>query len=147
MSVKRILVVANRTAATHRLLAEVNRRAHEEECDFVLLIPDVTDRRRADWTLDRAVELMKREARGRVEGIVGGPHAFGSVRDAVSEGGYDEIIVSTHPTKLSRWLRRDLARRVEGLGLPVTVVAPQGGSISSKEAIEELVEPSAQKIM
>jgi hypothetical protein len=147
MEAKRILVVANRTAATPRLLEEVHRRAHEEECEFVLLIPDVTDRRRADWTLDRAVPLMKREAHGRVEGILGGPNAFGSVQEAVRDGGYDEIIVSTLSTKLSKWLRRDLIRRVERLGLPVTVITPRGGSLSSKQAFEELVDPAAAKLM
>jgi hypothetical protein len=49
---------------------------------------------------------------------------------------FDEIIVSTLPARLSKWLRRDLIRRVEGLGLPVTVITPRTvGEGSTLEAM------------
>jgi hypothetical protein len=122
---KRVLVVANRTAATHRLLEEISRRRRSGPCDFTLLIPDVHDRRRADWTLENAVPLLSRAAGARVEGIVGGADPFTSVQDAVRDGHFDEIIISTLSKKTSKWLRRDLVRKVEGLGLPVTPVLPR----------------------
>jgi hypothetical protein len=88
-------------------------------------VPDATNRKAADWTLDSALPLMGRAARGKVQGLVGGPDPFGAVQEAVQSGGFDEIIVSTLSPKVSKWLRRDLIRRAQGLGLPVTTVVPR----------------------
>jgi len=136
-SKRRVLIVANRTAATPRLLEEVRRQRKSGPCEFALLIPDVGDRKKADWTLDNAVPLLSRAAGGRVEGLIGGADAFTSVQDTVRDGHFDAIILSTRSKKMSKWLRRDLVRRVEGLGLPVTTVTPrataQRGITDSKE--------------
>jgi hypothetical protein len=125
----RVLVVANRTAATHRLLEEVGRRAQAGPCAFALLVPDARNRKAADWTLETAIPLLERAARGKVEGLVGGPDPFDAVERAIRERDFDEIIVSTLPKQHSKWLRRDLVRRIEGLGLPVTPVIPRLKSI------------------
>jgi hypothetical protein len=132
---KRVLIVANRTAATPRLLEAIRRRTEEGPCAFALLIPDVTDRKAADWTLETALRHLRRAARGEVEGIVGGPEPFASVRAAVRDGRFDEIIVSTLPRKVSKWLRRDLVGRIEGLGLPVTAIVPGRAKLSREEEL------------
>ena len=49
------LVVANRTAATPDLLAEIERRAAERPTAFTLPVPDVSKRKVADWTLEQAL--------------------------------------------------------------------------------------------
>ena len=132
--------MANRTAAAPRLLDEITRRAESGPCQFTLLIPDVRDRKAADWTLDAAVPLMERAARGGVESLVGGPDAVESVERAVREGDFDEIVVSTLPRGVSKWLRRDLISRIKTLGLPVTAIVPGGQGMSSKQAAKTMFE-------
>jgi hypothetical protein len=137
---KRVLIVANRTAATPRLLQEVERRRRTGPCEFVLLIPDVADRKHADWTVENAVPLLRRAAGGPVEGRIGGADPFTSVQDTVRDGRFDEIIISTLSKKASKWLRRDVVRKVEGLGLPVTAVMPRAvaqQSITDSKAFEK----------
>src|SRR3954449_7573509 len=120
----RVLVVANRTAAAQRLLDAVERRAAAAPCRFTLLVPDVEDRRDADWTLESARRLLGKAAGTPVGGLAGGPDPFVAVQEAVATGEFDEIMISTLPRGVSKWLRRDLVSRVRGLGLPVTSIIP-----------------------
>ena len=135
----RVLVVANRTAAAPELLDEIRRRREAGPCEFALLIPDVHDRKTADWTLESALPILERRAGGPVEGLVGGADPLTSVGDAVREGRFDEIIVSTLPRKSSKWLRRDLVTKVKGLGLPVTAITPDGEGMTNKQAAKTLL--------
>jgi len=133
----RILIVANRTAAAPQLLDEVRRRVEAGRCRFALLIPDVRARGAADWTLEIALPLLRRAAKSEVEGLLGGPEPLESVKQALAEGSFDEVIVSTLPRRFSRWIKRDLITQVKGLGLPVTVITP-GGGMTNRDAARVL---------
>jgi hypothetical protein len=134
----RILVVANRTSVTPRLLDEVHRRAQAGRCEFALLIPDAGERKATDWTFSSALPLMRRAAGDRVGSVASGPHPLASVENALRHGKFDEIIVSTQTTRLSRLLRRDLVRRIRDLGRPVTAIVPH--LRTNKEALNQMVE-------
>jgi hypothetical protein len=125
---RRVLVVAHRTAATPKLLDEVRARARRSPCSFTLLVPRPywdPETEEAAATLELALPLLDEAADGQVEGTIGDTDPFAAVEEAAKRGGFDEIIISTLPARVSHWLRRDLPHRVEALGLPVTVVTAQ----------------------
>jgi hypothetical protein len=132
----RVLVVAHKTAATQPLLDAVEARSARGPCTFTLLVPnaahglhkvvDAEDQGagEAQGVLDAALPKLSEAAGGAVEGIIGDPDPVAAVHDAINLRGFDEIIISTLPTHVSRWLRLDLPSKVSGMGLPVTTITP-----------------------
>jgi hypothetical protein len=130
----RVLVVAHKTAATPALLDAVRERAQRSPAAFTLLVPasahglhvvvDPEDQEQgeAQQVLELAVPLLEDAAGGPVEGIVGDPSPMNAIQDAINLRGFDEVIISTLPARVSHWLHIDLPARVQRLGLPVTVV-------------------------
>ena len=124
-----VLIVAHQTAATPRLLQAVSERAGQGECAFTLLVPrDYWEEQteRAAAVVELAVPLLEHACGQRIEARIGDSDPFAAVRDAVADGSFDEVIISTLPHRVSRWLHRDLPGRVRELGLPVTVVMAAG---------------------
>jgi hypothetical protein len=134
----RVLVVAHKTAATQPLLDAVRDRARRGQATFTLLVPNaahglhkVVDPEdqgggEANSVIERALPGLTEAAGAPVEGIVGDPDPVAAVQDAINLRGFDEVIISTLPSKLSQWLRLDLPSKVSGMGLPVTTVTPVG---------------------
>jgi hypothetical protein len=131
-----ILIVANRTAATAPLLQAVRDRAAVGPAEFHLMMPsspqglhrvvDPEDNGREEATarLGVALPLLSEAAGSPVTGEVGNHDPLGAVHDALHSAHYDEIIISTLPKRVSRWLKLDLPSKLAGFGLPVTLVNP-----------------------
>jgi hypothetical protein len=132
----RVLVVAHQTAATQPLLDAVSERAQQGPSTFTLLVPnpahglhkvvDAQDQSPAEAqaVLDQALPKLSESAGSQVEGIIGDPDPVAAVHDAINLRGFDEIIISTLPHRVSRWLKLDLPSKVSGMGLPVRTVTP-----------------------
>lgn len=71
--------------------------------------------------------LLQEAAGAPLEAIVEhGTDPWESLQRTVATGKYREVIISTLPLGVSRWLERDLPSRARKLGIPVTVVTAAG---------------------
>ena len=130
-----VLVVAHETAATAALIDAIRARAAHGAARFHLLIPNHSEHaeiteaerehRHADGKrmLERALPLVNAAAGGEATGSVSYRHdPMDAIEEAVHDGSFHEIILSTLPHHLSHWLHVDLPHRLGHLGLPVTTV-------------------------
>lgn len=139
MAAKRILIVANQTAAGAHLKSAVSERMKEGPCSFTLLVPATPPAGTLTWTEEDATLLAERRMKEALDGLrdlgadIEGLVGDGSPADAVAalidiEGyehhaPFDEIILSTLPPGISRWLKQDLTHRLERrYRIPVTHV-------------------------
>ena len=121
MPATRILVVANRTAGSAELWDALREHASRGPIAVTLVVPatwEVVDphggRQTAERNLAAAVKRL-RAAGIDAEGAIGDPDPIVAVRDIWDPALFDEIIVSTLPASVSRWLKLDLPRRVARL--------------------------------
>jgi hypothetical protein len=129
-----VLVVAHQTAETDRLLAAVRQRAQRGPAKFHLVVPrqphgmhKVVDPQdvgadEAQQVLERALPKLSAAAGSEVTGHLGDAEPLMAIEDAINLGNYDEIIISTLPKRISRWLKLDVVSKAKGCGLPVTHV-------------------------
>jgi hypothetical protein len=134
-----VLVVAHQTAATRPLLDAIRERAQRGQARFHLIVPQqphgmhkVVDPQdagedEAQRVLADALPKLSAVAGHEVTGHVGDAEPLMAIQDAINLGNYDEIIISTLPLGVSRWLKLDLVSKARGLGLPVTHVLAPGG--------------------
>jgi len=131
----RVLVVANRTAESPELLAALNARAVRGPCEFTLLVPatphglawaadpGAAGNEEAEHHRAAFVDELRAEGLDVAGAKVGDGDPLAAISDECNFNEYDELIVSTLPLKLSKWLRVDLPRKAEAAtGLPVTHV-------------------------
>jgi hypothetical protein len=130
----RVLVVANRTAESPELLAALQQRASRGPCRFTLLVPSTphglawaadmhSGAQEAEDHRSAFIEELREEGLDVAEAKVGDPDPLAAVSDECNFHEYDEVIVSTLPLKMSKWLHIDLPRKARAAtGLPVTHV-------------------------
>ena len=145
---RRYLIVANQTLGGDELVQLITRRAKAEPSEFFIVAPATPvlemvpgaegmaamgmnpvmpcsaedAREMAQERLQVAVAQLKAIG-AQVDGEVGDPDPLHAVETAMRGRQFDEIIVSTLPTHLSRWLRQDLPHRLKRrTQLPVTHV-------------------------
>lgn len=150
--VSKYLIVANQTLGGTRLMEEVRRRAAAGPSSFYIVVPNtpLVDAARASGaplapgtatlpaaTEERATQMAEARLRQaltqlRAEGLdargdVGDPEPLTAIGDALAVDHFDEIIISTLPSGISRWLGMDLPSRAERkFKLPVTTVTARG---------------------
>jgi hypothetical protein len=142
---KRYLVVANQTLTGDELVRALVKRAEAQPSEFFIVVPAtpivemwveaamtpygglLQDSDSAELARELAEERLEtataqlRAVGATVHGQVGDRDPVRAVDDALTVWTCDEIIVSTLPRRISRWLRQDLPRRLEHkFGLPVT---------------------------
>ncbi len=142
----RVLVVAHQTAATEGLLAAVRERAQRGGAQFHLVVPrmphgmhklvDPEEAGEDDATLvlREALPRLSEAAGGEVTGELGDAEPLMAIQDAVNLGQFDEIIISTLPRRVSRWLKLDLVSKTKGLGLPVTHVEAADAPVGAPQS-------------
>lgn len=146
MSETRVLLVANRTATAGTLLQAVRERARQGAVSFHLLVPatpqglhrlvdpEVAGLEEARRRLACALPVLSEAAGREVTGHVGDANPLAAVQDALHFRGCDEIILSTLPWRLSRWMKVDLPSKVRALGFPVVHVMPTAAE-SAEDAV------------
>ena len=130
---RRYLVVANQTLAGEPLVSRIRELSRAGPCAFFLVVPATPPRNRT-WTEGEARAIAHARLDEalmhfpgldvKVEGEVGDGNPMLAIDDAIRDHGpFDEIILSTLPPGVSRWLQLDLPHRVAAsYGIPMTRV-------------------------
>jgi hypothetical protein len=130
---RRYLIVGNQTLASEQLRAAVRERLAGGPCRFHVVVPATPPSEHFSWSEGEAITVAGRrldealawmDAQGATcTGNVGDGHPALAVADALDRAQFDEIILSTLPTGVSRWIHQDLPRRLaRRTSVPVTHV-------------------------
>jgi hypothetical protein len=146
-AMRRYLVVANQTLTGDELVRVIVRCAEAHPSEFLIVVPATPAlemwveavalpycgvpyelnpaeqaRQLAEERLAESLAQL-RAVGATVDGWVGDRDPLRAVEAALATAQFDEIIVSTLPRRVSRWLHQDLPHRLEQrFALPVTHV-------------------------
>jgi hypothetical protein len=158
---RRYLVVANQTLGGEHLVQKVLQCMAGGTCRFHIVVPATPPDEQLTWTegeataiaqsqLDRALAQFQ-ELGVEADGEVGDKNPILAIEDALRDAEFDEIILSTLPPGISRWLKLDLPSRVVGhFPLPVTHLVAEsdaGSPASVIEAPEEVGGPQTDTLL
>jgi nucleotide-binding universal stress UspA family protein len=131
------LIVANQTLTSESLREALSARLADGPVRAHVVVPMSPGTGRLSWDeqesrtaakarLDEMLEHL-REMGAEADGEVGDRDPVMAVRDALRRTEVDEVIVSTLPRGLSRWLGEDVPSRLrDSVRVPVTVVTQEG---------------------
>lgn len=136
------LVIGNQTLDSAELAAAIRARVAEGPVEFHVVVPATPVGRGLTWDESEAraaaeKRLAEALARLRAEGLscsgeVGSRDPVEAAEDALRARDVDEVILSTLPAGISRWLGQDVPSRLKGaVTVPVTVVTTTRESVAS----------------
>jgi hypothetical protein len=154
-----VLLVAETPDAGSVLAAVVRERARTHRARFTLLVPAVAhglhrvvdpedeccdEAERTISTLRPSIEAAAGEP---IAAIIGSHEPLAAIEDAVNLHDFDEIVLAMRSTRLARRLHLDLASKVNGLGVSVTVVglASVGPSVRHLATEDVHKQPAASR--
>jgi len=169
-AMKRYLVVANQTLGGLALVTAIRQRLAEGPHSFYVVVPatpsaflrwelhaqaaggdvvpDARGRRYAHRRLDAELSRL-RSIGAEADGEVGDVHPLQAIRDVLAREQFDEIIISTLPQGISRWLKIDLPDRVaRRFKLPVThIVGPAGDEdMLMEQVVHAFTDPASEAV-
>lgn len=149
---RKVLIVANQTIGGNDLSNAVATRIADGACAFHLLVPVPPTSPSAmaavgsatmaifDLPDERLIAAQRLEAGLQwlanlgvtATGEVGTTDAVASVTAVVARGGFDEVLISTLPSRLSRWLKQDLPTKLaKVVKVPVNVVTAANTAVEA----------------
>lgn len=134
------LVVGNQTLDSPELTEAIRERMSAGSATFHLVVPASPTQGGLTWDEEDAraaatdrlnAALSRLHGMGaEVTGEIGAPDVIEATEDALRGREIDEVLLSTLPPGISRWLGQDVPTRLKGsIMVPVTVVTTQRQSV------------------
>lgn len=139
------LVVGNQTLDSPELAEAIKARMASGPARFHIVVPATPVQRGLTWdedeariaAQDRLTAMIGRlvELNAEVSGEIGHRDPIEATEDALRTHEVDEVILSTLPPGISRWLGQDVPSRLKGsILVPVTVVTTQRESVPASRS-------------